>query len=70
METVTILYYTCDHIALQSETLELPVTSTGRINIPDEHKEDRTIVAVCRGEVDIINRLGDRLKVNNFSLEL
>ena len=70
METVTILYYECNNIALQSLTLTLPVTDNGRVNIPDGHKEGKSIVAVCRGDVEIMNRLGDRLKVNNLSLKL
>ena len=67
METVTILFYTINSLSIQSETLELPVADNGRVNIPDDHKEGRTIVAVCRGDVEIMNRLGDRLQVNLFS---
>ncbi|MFY0656139.1 MAG: TIGR02922 family protein [Neptunomonas phycophila] len=70
MVPVTILFYTESSLAIQSEFLELPVTENGRVNIPDENKEGRTIVAVCRGEVEIMNRLGDRLQVNLFSQEL
>ncbi len=70
MKTVSILFYTDGEHVLKSETLTIQPSQNGRLIIPDHHKQNRTIVAVCEGEVNIINSLGERLTVNNFSLML
>ena len=70
MNTTTILFYDCNSLELQQETLDLQITNTGRVVIPDEFKEGRSIVAVCDGTVKILNKLGDRLDLNLFRPKL
>ena len=58
---VTILFYEDKDLTLHHETHELPVSRSGRIIIPENLKEGRSIIAVCEGKVDILNKLGDRI---------
>ncbi len=59
--TVTILYYTDDSLILEHETKCYPKNEHGRIIIPAEFKEGKSILAVCLGEITIVNKFGDRI---------
>ena len=56
---VTIIYY-CDHGLTLHYTVEiLKQNAEGRVIIPKAFKEGKSIIAVCDGEVKILNTLGD-----------
>jgi len=57
----TILFYEDMDLTLHHETHELPTSRTGRVIIPDNLKEGRSIIAVCDGEVNVLNKLGERI---------
>ncbi|WP_448565387.1 TIGR02922 family protein [Thalassotalea ganghwensis] len=61
LTTVTIIYYNDNCIELQSEVKNYPKNSNGRVIIPDEFKQDKSIIAVCLGEIVILNKAGDRI---------
>jgi len=42
------------------EVCTFPQNTNGRVIIPEPYKEGKSIVAVCDGEVDILNKIGDR----------
>ena len=58
---VTILYYKDESLILQHEVKSYPKNENGRIIIPQSFKEGKNILAVCLGEITIINKFGDRI---------
>lgn len=60
-QVVTIIFYNETSLELQHEVCELPANSTGRVIIPDEFKVDKSIIAVCHGDIKILNKMGDRI---------
>ncbi len=61
LTTVTIIYYNENCLELKHEVRMYPKNKSGRLIIPDEFKEDKSIIAVCLGEISIINKIGDRI---------
>jgi hypothetical protein len=62
-QTITVLYYPAE-LAIKplAEVLyDLEVGVNGRVIIPMEYKEDKIIVAVFKGEVELLNASGDRV---------
>lgn len=59
---VTIVYYDSSSLALKHHATHFEQhDESSRIIIPQEYKEDKIIIAVCDGEINILNRLGDRI---------
>jgi uncharacterized protein (TIGR02922 family) len=61
LSTYTIIFYNEDCLELKHEVKIYPKNEAGRVIIPLEFKEDKSIVAVCLGEITIINKIGDRI---------
>lgn len=57
---VTIIYYSDLSLELLHEVHTFPQSKTGRVVIPESFKVDKSIIAVCDGEVSILNKVGDR----------
>ena len=58
---VSIIYYDGNSLELKCDVISLPLGQSGRVIIPIEYKKDKSIVAVCDGEIKILNQLGDRV---------
>lgn len=58
---VTIIFYQDKDLTLEHESHELNVSEKGRVIIPEALKRNRSIIAVCEGKVEILNKLGDRI---------
>ncbi len=58
---VTIVYYSDISLELMHEVHTFPQSKTGRVVIPDNFKVDKSIIAVCDGEITILNKVGDRV---------
>ncbi len=58
---VTIIYYHDESLELLHELKSFPKNKSGRIVIPEEFRKGKSIVAVCKGEIKIINKVGDRI---------
>jgi len=67
--TVTILYYREDSLIMEHVVKSYPKNEKGRIIIPPEFKEDKSILAVCLGEITIVNKFGDRITGINIESE-
>jgi len=53
--------YTCENsLQILHDVIEFETAGDNRINIPESFKEGKIIIAVCKGSVSILNRLGDR----------
>lgn len=59
--TVTIIFYTDVSLELHHETHSFVENKNGRIIIPQPYKEGKSIIAVCDGEIQILNKVGDRI---------
>ncbi|WP_068545207.1 TIGR02922 family protein [Thalassotalea crassostreae] len=58
---VTILYYDITSLELNHEVALFPQKDGGRVIISDEFKKNKSIIAVCDGEITILNKIGDRV---------
>jgi len=58
---VTIIYYHDESLELLHEVKSFPKNHQGRVVIPEMFKEGKSIIAVCKGEIQIINKVGDRI---------
>jgi len=54
-------------LELLHEVKTYPKSESGRVIIPQDFKEGKSIVAVCLGEISIINKLGERITLLEFS---
>lgn len=61
LTTVTIIYYQDDSVELMHEVKSYPCNENGRVIIPEEFKQGKSILAVCEGEIVILNKFGDRI---------
>lgn len=57
---VTIIYYSDLSLELKYESVCFPQNENGRVVISEEFKKGKSIIAVCDGEVNILNKTGDR----------
>ncbi len=58
---VTIIYYHDESLELRHEVKSFPKNLNGRIVIPEEFKKGKSIVAVCKGDIQILNKVGERI---------
>lgn len=61
LTTVTIIYYNENCIELQHSVMRYPKSESGRVIIDANFKVGKSIVAVCLGEITILNKVGDRV---------
>jgi uncharacterized protein (TIGR02922 family) len=64
--TVTVIYYREGSLELVHEVLDFDENQNGRVIIPEAYKEHKSIIAVCNGEIDILNKVGDRILSVDF----
>lgn len=58
----TILYLENNSVAVKHQICKLETAKSGRVIIPTAIKEGKSILAVCHGAVNVINKHGDRLE--------
>jgi uncharacterized protein (TIGR02922 family) len=63
LRTVTIIYYCDNSLELMHYVGRFPQNEAGRVIIPNKFKDDKSIIAVCDGEVTILNKVGDRINL-------
>jgi len=61
LHTVTVIYYNDVSLELLHETHAFHQNEQGRVILPSAFKEGKSIIAVCDGEIEILNKLGDRI---------
>ncbi|TKB45978.1 TIGR02922 family protein [Thalassotalea mangrovi] len=61
LTTVTVLYYDIHTLEFNHQVGQFPKAEHGRVVIDEEFKRDKSIIAVCRGEVKVLNKIGDRI---------
>lgn len=63
---VTIIYYQDDGLELHHKVQTFEQNDDGRVVIPQTFKNGKSIIAVCDGEVQILNKVGDRILSVNY----
>lgn len=63
---VTIIYYHDDGLELHHKVQIFDQNDEGRVIIPKAFKDGKSIIAVCDGEVEILNKIGDRILSVNY----
>ncbi|MEY8198081.1 MAG: TIGR02922 family protein [Colwellia sp.] len=61
LTTVTIIYYDDNSLELNHAVKKYPKNEFGRVIIPLKFKKGKSIIAVCLGEITILNKIGDRI---------
>ena len=69
LRTVTIIYYNDLSLELMHDVERFPQNENGRVIISKEFKQDKSIVAVCDGEITILNKVGDRVHAIGYEDE-
>ncbi len=65
LRTVTIIYYCDNSLELMHHVGDFPQNKSGRVIISNDFKVEKSIVAVCDGEITILNKVGDRIHLIN-----
>jgi len=60
-KTVTVIYYSDTSLELLHKIESFLQCPKGRVVIPDSFKKGKSIIAVCEGEINIMNKVGDRI---------
>ena len=63
---VTIIYYSDGGLELHHKVETFTQNDDGRVVIPPVFKEGKSIIAVCDGEIEILNKVGDRILSVNY----
>ncbi|WP_019026342.1 TIGR02922 family protein [Colwellia piezophila] len=58
---VTVIYCCDNDIAMYTKTQTFKLNAYGDMIIPQDFKRGKTIVALCEGEINFINTVGDKL---------
>jgi len=58
---VTIIYYEDHSLELKHDFKSYGKNAKGRVIIPEDYKQGKSILAVCLGEITIMNKAGDRI---------
>ncbi|MFQ3264176.1 MAG: hypothetical protein ACI9U5_000038 [Colwellia sp.] len=59
--TVTVIYCCDDDLAMYRKTENFNLNAYGDMVIPHDFERGKIIVAVCDGDIDITNSVGDKL---------
>ena len=69
-KTVTIIFYGESSLEIQYRVSQFELSLEGRVIIPESFKEGKSIIAVCDGAINILNKLGDRIiPMNNTKIQ-
>jgi uncharacterized protein (TIGR02922 family) len=58
---ITIIYYEDHSLELKHDVQSFEKNTHGRVVIPPDYKNGKSIIAVCLGEITIMNKVGDRI---------
>jgi uncharacterized protein (TIGR02922 family) len=61
LNTITVIYFQNDSLELQHQTLTTEYDQKGRAILSASFKQNKSIVAVCKGNVELLNKIGDRV---------
>jgi uncharacterized protein (TIGR02922 family) len=62
VKEITIIFYGKHSLELKYVVERFPQLKDGRVIIPESYKQDKSIIAVCEGHVNILNSFGERIE--------
>jgi uncharacterized protein (TIGR02922 family) len=62
VKEVTIIYYGEQSLELFHSVEHFPQLKNGRVVIPESYKQGKSIIAVCEGSVNVLNKFGERIE--------
>ena len=65
-ELITIIYYCDSSLELKHQVMVAQKNESGRVVIPDSFKENKSVIAVCHGDIKILNKMGDRIIATEY----
>lgn len=65
-QLVTVLYLDNNDVQLKHHYGRYPRRDNGRVVLPDDFKQNKQILAVCKGMVTVLSGLGDRIGSDKF----
>ncbi|REL29756.1 DUF2375 family protein [Thalassotalea euphylliae] len=66
-QLVTVLYLDNNDVQLKHHYGRYPRRDNGRVVLPNDFKQNKQILAVCKGMVTVLSGLGDRIGSENFT---
>jgi uncharacterized protein (TIGR02922 family) len=60
-KTVTVIFYLEGSLELRHDICTFDKNENGRVVIPENFKQGKSIIAVCNGEIEILNKVGERI---------
>ena len=57
---VTVIFYQEGSLELQHELVECQHDAQG-IGLPLSYRQDKSIIAVCEGDIHVLDKIGDRI---------
>lgn len=61
LQTVTVIYYDIHSLELQDDVKAFSKNANGRVVLLDEYRKGKSIIAICEGNVNILNKVGERI---------
>ena len=65
-QEVTVIYYDTESIELQHKVIQAELNESGKVIIPETFKENKSIVSVFKGKLNIINKVGERVLPQSY----
>ena len=59
-KTVTVIYFCEKTLMMQHQICQFMQYDNGRVRIPRRFKHNKTIIAVCEGAINVMNKIGER----------
>ncbi|QOL24788.1 TIGR02922 family protein [Thalassotalea sp. LPB0316] len=64
-QLVTVIYYEEASLVIKHDIKTFKVSPNGRIVLPECYKEGKSVIAVCEGKINVLNKVGDRILPND-----
>ena len=60
-QLVTVIYYEDASLVIKNDVKSFELGLGGRVILPASYKQGKSIIAVCEGKVNFLNKVGDRI---------
>ena len=60
-QLVTVIYYEEASLVIKHDVKSFEIGLGGRVVLPASYKQGKSIIAVCEGKVNFLNKVGDRV---------
>lgn len=60
-QLVTVIYYEEASLMIKHDVQTFEVSPGGRVVLPMQYKKGKSVIAVCEGRINLLNKMGDRV---------